>query len=75
MKRVGMLLFASLLLLSVLVFPATSAVEDTMASDGEGIGLLADQPVRDRVIAALTVIALLVTILGAMYHISKKEGL
>lgn len=48
---------------------------DVTMGDSLGIGLTADNPTRDRIIAGLAVIALIGSILAAMYYIANKEGL
>ena len=49
--------------------------DDVVLGDTLGIGLLADDPVRDRLIAGVAVIVLVGSIFVAIYYIARKEGL
>ncbi len=49
--------------------------DDVAMGDTLGIGLMADDPVRDRLIAGLAVIVLVGSIFVAIYYIARKEGL
>ncbi len=50
-------------------------IDDAVLGDSLGIGLLADDPARDRLIAGVAVIVLVGSIFVAIYYIARKEGL
>lgn len=53
----------------------TLGIDDTGMAGSLDIGLTADDPDRDRVIAGLAVIALIGSLLAAIYYTAVKEGL
>ncbi len=49
--------------------------QDVAMADTLGLGLTADDPIRDRLIAGVAIIVLVGSIFAAMYYIARKEGL